>query len=85
MWKPIRTAPRDKVILLNVVGYLEPTLGVWNNASKKWAYAALQCDQHHGKWCDTYFHTEYDGAVDSKGQSNITHWRHVPNAPRTKR
>lgn len=83
-WQTIETAPKDRPIIIIAVGYPWPTIGIWNDASEKWAYAMLQCDLFNGKWCDTYWQTEYEPSNDSKGLQNITHWMPLPATPEVK-
>jgi hypothetical protein len=81
-WRPIESAPKDREVLLHVVGYTWSIIGIWNEPSKKWCYAELSVDLYDGKWCDTSFQSEYESEVDSKGLPNVTHWMPLPIPPK---
>jgi hypothetical protein len=80
-WKSIKSAPKDKEILLCVAGYPWAMVGIWNEPSKKWCYAQLQLDMYDGKWCDTSYQSDYESPKDSKGRLNVTHWMLLPKIP----
>ena len=56
---PMNTAPKDKVILLDV-GYPCLFCGHWNDYDKKWVYAELNANMVDGVYNDTYFENEYE-------------------------
>lgn len=79
-WQPIETAPKDRPILLHAA-YPWAVYGIWNEVSKKWVIANLQCDQFEGAWIDTYFENEHESTDDSRGIPTVTHWMPVPELP----
>lgn len=75
--KAMDTAPKDKPILIDA-GYPWLVMAIWNEAGKNWVYANLQVDMYMGNYNDTYWESEYESPVNSKGIPNVFGWIPVP-------
>ena len=59
-WRPMNTAPKDSMIILNV-GLPWPVVGCWNPCEDLWVYANLQASVCDGEE-DFYFENEREKA-----------------------
>ena len=70
-WQTIETAPKDKLILLDI-GYPWPVVGMFNSVNDEFAYADLQSEEYEGG-TGIYFQTDYE--------KNPLHWMQMPDLP----
>ena len=76
-WQGMDTAPKDRVILLNV-GYPYTVIGIWSEFEEDFVYADVQVNINDGKWNDPYFETQSATAEEVRG------WMPLPEVANAK-